>query len=97
MPGAPATPGMTARAAGMILAGCLLLGFVACLALVTSSADTLGLTSWVTVSAIAGVLVVVGTAILSMTASSPRPRPAVCPINAELWRIIDEETRPRHR
>lgn len=94
---APATPGMTARAAGMILAGCLLLGFVACLALVTSSADTLGLTSWVTISAIAGVLVVVGTAILCMTTSSPGPRPAVCPINTELWRIIDEETRPRHR
>lgn len=96
MPPAPATPEMTARAAGMILAGTLLLGFVACLALVTSSADTLGLTSWVTVIAVAGVLVVVGTAILGLTAWSPRPRPAVCPINTELWRIIDEETRPRH-
>ena len=97
MPPAPATRGMTAQAAGMILAGCLLLGFVACLALVTSSAEGLGLTSWVTVIAVAGVLVVVGTAILAMTTWPPRRRPAVCPINTELWRIIDEETRPRQR
>ena len=89
------TPGVIHRAAGMALAGCLLFGYVVCLALVTSSAGTLRLTGWVAVTAASSALLLAGTGILAMTANLPRRKPAICPVNAELWRIIDEETRAR--
>lgn len=54
MSGASRIPDMHRRAAGMVLAGCLLLGYAACLALVTSSAGIPGLTGWVAITAASG-------------------------------------------
>lgn len=85
------------RGAGLILAGSLLLGFVGCLAFVAASAASLGLTSWVSVAASGVALLVAGTALLYLAANHPSPRPATCPVDRELWRIIDEDTGQRQR
>lgn len=90
-------PVMSPRAAGLIIAGSLLLGFVGCLAFVAASAVSLGLTSWVSVAAGGVALLVAGAALLCLAAKHPSPRLATCPIDRELWRIIDEETGPRRR
>ncbi|MGH9281834.1 MAG: hypothetical protein ACRD0S_02735 [Acidimicrobiales bacterium] len=97
MSGPLPTPGVIRQATGIVFAACLLLGYVACLALVTSSAGTLGLTGWVAVTAASAALLLAGTGILGMAMNLPRRNPATCPVNAELWRIIDEETRSRRR
>jgi hypothetical protein len=81
-----------AVATGMVLAGSLLLGYVICLALVASNAAAFGVTSWAAVSAASGALLAMGTGIVGMAMRGPRAQLATCPIDAELWRIIDEET-----
>lgn len=83
---------MPRRAAGLVLVGSLLLGFVGCLAFVAASAASLGLTSWVSVAAGGLALLIAGAALLYLAANHPSPRLAMCPIDRELWRIIDEET-----
>jgi hypothetical protein len=88
---------MTRRAVGMILSGVLFLGFVVCLAVMTASAPRLGLGNWVVVTASAGLLLLAGTTILYLAAEAPQPRPAVCPIDRELWQMIDEAADPRPR
>lgn len=80
------------RAAGLILAGSLLLGFAGCLALVAANAAALRLTSLVSVGAGGVALLITGTALLCLAANHPSSRLATCPIDRELWRIIDEET-----
>ncbi len=88
---------MPRTAAGLILVGSLFLGFVGCLAFVAASAASLGLTSWVSVMAGGVALLIAGAALLCLAANHPSPHLATCPIERELWRIIEEETGQHRR
>ncbi len=88
---------MPRRAAALTLVGSLLLGFVSCLALVAASAASVGMTSWVSVAAVAVGLLAGGTALLYLAVNHPSPYLATCPLDRELWRIIDEETGQHRR
>ncbi len=95
VPGASRLPVLRSRGVGAILAGGLLLGYVACLALVVSNAGTMSLTSWVALTLASAFLLVTATGSLGMAMQGPRPKPGMCPVDAELWRMINEEIRLR--
>jgi hypothetical protein len=99
VPGAWRLSALRSRPVGAIPAGGLLLGYVACLALVVvvSNAETLSLTRWVALTLASAFLLVTATGSLGMAMQVPRSKPAVCPLDAELWRMIHEEIRLRRR
>jgi hypothetical protein len=61
----------------------------------TSGAEMLGWTSWVAVTLVLAATLVLGPGTFGITARASRAETAGCPIDAELWRIIDEATTTR--